>query len=45
MYYEVILKNGESYCFDTEAEADAFVEGRDDWEGVYVRGEFPDCWF
>jgi hypothetical protein len=44
MYYEVIMRNGKSYYFDTEAEADAFIDSPEgeDWGAVYERGEFPD---
>lgn len=40
MYYEVIMKNGESYFFDTVEEYEKFIADRDDWESVMVRGEF-----
>lgn len=43
MYYEVIMLDGESYCFRTVAEYEKFIAGRDDVETVMVRGEFPSC--
>ena len=42
MYFEVLLKNGDSLYFDTEEESNNYIESNDDWQAVYVRGEFPD---
>ena len=42
MYYEVIMVNGKSFFFDTEEEYQEFIDNRDDWDSVMVRGEFGD---